>query len=244
VVEFLPGGKLFLGGAWDGPGKRRHFLHDLAGGAEVELPLGDAIWQGCWCVPAPDGQRLLAIHEGLGSAPSVVSLRRIDSPSVPVWSARGPLPRSAPVFLLGGSRFVLFQKARFVVWGTAGGVQADVPLRRDYQHPVASWDGGMFAARRGSQAAVFRAEDVRAAPIVLQNESRQEITGLAFHPSGRYLAASSNDGMVKVYDTDTWTSHAFHWEVGRMRSVAFSPDGMLAAAGTDKGRIILWDFDL
>jgi hypothetical protein len=37
---------------------------------------------------------------------------------------------------------------------------------------------------------------------------------------------------------------AFDWDMGRLRSVAFSPDGMLAAAGNDKGKIVVWDVDL
>jgi hypothetical protein len=36
----------------------------------------------------------------------------------------------------------------------------------------------------------------------------------------------------------------FDWDVGRLRSTAFSPDGMLAAAGGDAGKIVLWDVDL
>ena len=33
-------------------------------------------------------------------------------------------------------------------------------------------------------------------------------------------------------------------DVGRLRSVAFSPDGALAAVGSDTGRVVVWDVDL
>jgi WD40 repeat protein len=50
---------------------------------------------------------------------------------------------------------------------------------------------------------------------------------------------------VKLSDTVTWKMvRAFDWDVGRLRSIAFSPDGMLAATGGDKGKIVVWDVDL
>ena len=102
-----------------------------------------------------------------------------------------------------------------------------------------------MAARRGSWLGVFRADDFAAGPVVICNDSRREFTGLAFHPSGRYLAATSNDATVKLYDTATWkVAQAFDWDIGRLRSVTFSKDGMLAAAGGDRGRIVVWDVNL
>ncbi len=50
---------------------------------------------------------------------------------------------------------------------------------------------------------------------------------------------------MKLYDTTTWqVARTFAWEIGRLRSVAFAPDGCRAAVGSDKGRILLWDLDL
>ncbi len=82
-------------------------------------------------------------------------------------------------------------------------------------------------------------------PVMFANDTPKEFTGLAFHPSGRYLAATSNDGTVKLYDTFTWkVVQRFDWDIGRLRSAVFSPDGMLAAAGGDDGKIVVWDLDL
>jgi WD40 repeat protein len=56
---------------------------------------------------------------------------------------------------------------------------------------------------------------------------------------------SSIGKRLRWANATTWeVAHAFDWEIGRLRSIAFSPDGMLAAAGGDKGKIVVWDVDL
>jgi WD40 repeat protein len=88
-------------------------------------------------------------------------------------------------------------------------------------------------------------DDLDAPPRVLKNDTPKHFTGVAFHPSGRYLAATSNDATVKLYDTTTWEiARTFTWDIGRMRSIAFSRDGALAAAGSDSGKVVVWDVDL
>ncbi|QDU18738.1 WD40 repeat domain-containing protein [Urbifossiella limnaea] len=82
-------------------------------------------------------------------------------------------------------------------------------------------------------------------PARVKNDTRQHFTAAAFHPSGRYLFTTSNDATVTVWDTDEWVRvKRFAWEVGRLRSVAVSADGLLAAAGSDRGRVVVWDVDV
>jgi WD40 repeat protein len=68
---------------------------------------------------------------------------------------------------------------------------------------------------------------------------------LAFTPDGRFLAATHNDAVVRFWDATTWTeAGAFAWQIGPLLSLAFAPDGMRAAAGGGRGRIVVWDVDL
>src|SRR5262249_2361197 len=83
--------------------------------------------------------------------------------------------------------------------------------------------------------------DPFASPQIVASGGRKHCTPVAFHPSGRYLAATSNDETVKLYDTATWQlAKTFTWQVGRLRSVAFSPDGTRAAVGSDTGKVVVW----
>ena len=106
-------------------------------------------------------------------------------------------------------------------------------------------DGRWLVVRAGRSLLVWEAGDLGRGPRKIGSVSRMHLTGLAFHPSGQYLAATSNDTTVKVYDTVTWRlAKTFTWNVGRLRSVAFSPDGARAAVGSDTGKVVVWDVDL
>jgi WD40 repeat protein len=247
-VRFLPDGReLLLGGSGG-----RLLIQDLLTGEATEVFLEGYLPRGVYCDLTPDGRYIVAAHQ-LNIFSSWLSYRPVADPASPAWS--GIMPRgvySRPLFLAGGDRFVVFEgEQRYIkVYVTrdtrTGGVVAEAPDTGDGFHsPVLSPDRRLIAARRRSCLAVFRAEDMGAEPVKLQNDNPKEFTGLAFHPSGRFLAATSNDATVKLYDTATWAvAGAFTWGIGRLRSVAFSPDGMLAAAGGDTGKVVVWDVDL
>jgi WD40 repeat protein len=107
---------------------------------------------------------------------------------------------------------------------------------------VAVSPGGDAAAvvRGGRVAAIDLATgaarfDVRA--------SRSDVNRLAYHPGGRLLAAAGNDGAVRFLDAATGvTRRTFDWGIGKLRSVAFSGDGCLCAAGGQKA-LAVWDVD-
>lgn len=73
---------------------------------------------------------------------------------------------------------------------------------------------------------------------------RAHFQALAVHPSG-HAAAVARDGKVRFWDLATCRlTRTLDWQVGPLNSLAFSPDGSLAAASADKGRVVVWDVDL
>lgn len=106
-------------------------------------------------------------------------------------------------------------------------------------------DGTLFVVQQAQYLSSLTSFDPKVLPQTVANNGRKHFTGIAFHPSGQYLATTSNDATVKVYDTQTWRMvKAYDWEIGRLRCIAFSSDGTLAAAGSDAGKVIIWDVDL
>jgi WD40 repeat protein len=110
---------------------------------------------------------------------------------------------------------------------------------------LATYRDGTLIAMAKATISAWQQSDLTRSPHVIHNDNRKHFTGIAFHPSGKYLAATSNDATVKLYDTTTWkVARTFTWDIGKMRSIAFSSDGTLAAAGSDSGRVVVWDVDL
>ncbi len=110
---------------------------------------------------------------------------------------------------------------------------------------VVSPRGDRMATALGTMLSVLDPRDFSLLPVVLTNDSTKHFTSIAFHPSGRFLAATSNDATVKLYDTTSWeVAKTYTWDIGKMRSIAFSPDGTLAAAGSDTGKVVVWDVDV
>lgn len=92
---------------------------------------------------------------------------------------------------------------------------------------------------------LYRVDQFGRAFAKLTDKSRAHVFGISFHPSGRLFATAGNSGMVSFYDTATWkVAKTFDWKIGKLRCVAFSPDGALAAVGSDKGQVVVWDVDV
>jgi WD40 repeat protein len=72
-----------------------------------------------------------------------------------------------------------------------------------------------------------------------------DFRSFAFHPNGKTVAVIyGGPTLVKVYDLATLKLvHTWNWKLGPLRSVAYSPDGTVGAAGSEDGRIVVWDVD-
>jgi WD40 repeat protein len=187
-----------------------------------------------------------------------LSGRRTRTPGTILWHLDNLDWSSSPLFLPSGSEFLMVEggwvqerlrgEYRIVTRSTKTGEEvrrSDLLAERPVDW-VISPDGAIVAGRVTVWVHVYPVRGSFTKPLAtLRNTTRKEYTGIAFHPSGRYLAATSNDATVKLYDTATWeVAKTFTWDVGKMRSIAFSPDGTLAAAGSDSGKVVVWDVDV
>ena len=67
------------------------------------------------------------------------------------------------------------------------------------------------------------------------------VWGLAFSPSGQFLAAGDNDGVVKIWDVQKRQAIAeLEGDANHVYTVAFSPDGRTLASAGYNGQIKLW----
>jgi WD40 repeat protein len=212
---------------------------------------------GVLAVSRADGRAVIGNHEGLGSwHPTPIPYKRDFVRPEWDWERQsgnylGTAFTPAGDLLLT-HELLTSSRPRFAFRDPATGAEV-----RSVKCPFHSLDGLTFSpdgtilvAYLRDELLVWDGRFLHRPPRRVADPHRQyfrwkQFTDIAFHPSGRYLAAASNDRTVKLFDSTTWAlAGAFAWDAGRMRSVAFAPDGLTAAAGGERGRLVLFDVDL
>jgi WD40 repeat protein len=115
-----------------------------------------------------------------------------------------------------------------------------------FAHPTAiaySPDGAVIA---GIYGPVLGVVDVTSGKkVAALKPGKKHFKGLAFTPDGKRLIAVNTDAAVRVYDTATWKETAgYEWQIGKLTAVTVAPDGLRAACGSDRGRVVVWDLDV
>ena len=81
--------------------------------------------------------------------------------------------------------------------------------------------------------------------VAVQKRGPKHFQGLVFTADGRHLATVSNDTTVRIWDAETWAERTtYTWAVGALLNIALAPDGLRAAAGSDRGKVVVWDMDV
>jgi WD40 repeat protein len=119
------------------------------------------------------------------------------------------------------------------------------PFKLGQRRPLLAFDpdGSRLAVGWGKCITVLDVESMATVAELKATNKKSFLDG-AFTPDGRLLLTASNEEVVKVWNTTTWTPAAqYAWDVGLVACVAVAPDGMTAAAGGKGGQIVVWDLD-
>lgn len=176
------------------------------------------------------------------------TLQTWTQPLEPEWRTRflGYSPGGESILLLESKNVGRRTTSRFQRRSAESGEVLDSALfaRTLSIEALASPDQTRLALLAGHEIVCGSFDGFDRTAVRIENDTASHFSDMAFHPSSRILAAASNDQTIKFYETDSWTLlGTFTWNSGKMRSVAFSPDGTVAAAGSSTGQVVLWDVD-
>lgn len=237
-----------------------HRLTALSSQAPLAGAYGDGairIWR------APDVPPAATLPIGSGSRRDINSvatsaagdLAAVDADGgVAIW--RAPADRRAPDVTVDGvaaRRLAIRHDGRIVATTAEGGLIASAKgeaRRIDGAGPspdgVAVLPGGGFVISNTEAAfPLFDASGARAGALEAEIvDARLSASSLSAHPGGRWLAASRDDGVIRLFTLDPPTI-TVDLPILRKDSkfVAFSPDGAKLAALDSGGNLYVWAFD-
>jgi WD40 repeat protein len=101
-------------------------------------------------------------------------------------------------------------------------------------------DGSTLVGTAGPRLRVWDLAKDR--EIALHKRGTKHFQGLAF--AGGHLLTVSNDETVRVWAAHSWAEQTtIHWTIGALINLAVSTDGLRAAAGSDAGKVVVWDLE-
>jgi WD40 repeat protein len=191
---------------------------------------------------SPDGRLLTA-----GRGPYWRQLRTWDVESGTQLHA-APLPGYLYRMALGAdgawlAAIVRFAVCRVDVASLESTELAPFPAADDIVQVLSlSPDGRVLAFGAGRDLTIYDVQGRHT--ITMLRLPSKHFQQAVFTPDGRWLLAVSNEATVRCWNVASWQAGpTYAWEIGPLKCVAVAPDGLSAAAGSDKGLIVVWDLD-
>jgi WD40 repeat protein len=197
---------------------------------------------------SPGGERLIAAHR-TNSEWEILAVKTGPDGGSVVWrkaTRKDFIYPQVAGFLPDGERFVTLDGAvRIRSFATGEELATGRHKPRGTQQPQISPDGRYLAALGYGNMYVFDPITLAKPRKIGGTATFGDFRSVAIHPGGEMMAViHGGPTLVKVYNLGTLARvRTFQWKLGPLRSVAFSPDGCLGAAGSDDGRIVVWDVD-
>jgi WD40 repeat protein len=196
---------------------------------------------------SPDGSRVLAALTHF-RAPAKLTGFVVGSRRAP--TAFSALGRGMVLggFLPDGERFVTVEDGYLRIRSFQTGDYLAVGKHKVHgrDHSQVSPDGRFWSGFGHHSLSKFPLEPL-GAPQRLQKAGSvsTRFHSFAFHPAGKVLAAiDGGSTLVKMFSVEGLNKTAvYNWKLGHLNDVTFSPDGTLAAAGSEDGRVVVWDID-
>lgn len=137
--------------------------------------------------------------------------------------------------------------AEAVLWTVSSGRQRRCLRSGDSEHR-----GAVQFSPDGERVALAYFKWVEIQPVKkggsvvkMQAASGRYVWAVNWSADGWTLLTAGNDGIVRLWDTNTGTElRSFDWGIGQLYCAAFSPDGLTCAAGGQKGQVVVWDVDV
>jgi len=250
ILQFTPNGEsLFIDGYEGG------VLHIPSGEFDPFPATNDYRY----CSLTADRKKLIAVQVPADRTKNRIECWPAAKPFIgkPLWKVRVKRPFVGRPVVLPDGRFLVDEEERnakgdsklyrnVLRSGDDGSILSETePLDWFSERDAVSPDGKWLVGQHTNELRIWSLENLAAPPLERKQEGSKKIfTDVAFHPSGRWLGVTSTDESVKLFDTATWQiARTYSWGIGKMVGIAFSPDGALAATGSDRGRIVIWDVD-
>jgi WD40 repeat protein len=103
----------------------------------------------------------------------------------------------------------------------------------------------LAVAYQSTIAAVFDLSLPPGKTVLLEGHKNKQIRAIGFTSDGRTVVTVGNDGTSRFWDAATGAElRVFDWGLGVLATAAFAPDGLTCAAGSAKGKVVVWDLDV
>lgn len=196
-------------------------------------------------VLSPDGKRLIAVKAGQWTPGQRCTAADITEkrPEI-LWKERIPSCFDLAGFLPDGERFVSIHHPKLQIRNFEDGGELSSTRYQTWHasHSTISPGGRWLGTIGNSQIYFFDLHNLDKPTRLAQTRGGNYI---AFHPDEQTVALLHDaPTLVKIHELPSMKKKkVLRWKVGHLSCITFSADGMLGAAGSEDGRVVIWDMD-